>query len=317
MVILLVDAKLRRIDKSAAEHTNLSIGPCSRTNFDGQSGMIDGPPGSNWTDEQNDLIVADYFAMLAKELGGDGYVKSHHNDALQQMTGRQRGSIERKHMNISAVMERLELPRIKGYAPLPNFQAGLIDAVERHLSLKEFPQHSGIARPNEGLAETRTLWIGPPPQQSSDVNKSTPELERLVRKFDPAARDARNRTLGKNGEHLAFKNEIRRLETSDRSDLARKVEWTSQERGDGAGYDIASFEIDGRPKLIEVKTTNGSALTPFYMSENERSFSEERLDAFTLLRLYNFTESPMAFELRPPLGNVLAMSPINYRASLL
>jgi Domain of unknown function (DUF3883) len=279
--------------------------------------MIEGQPGSNWTDEQNDLIVADYFAMLAKELEGESYVKSHHNDTLQKMAGRQRGSIERKHMNISAVMERLELPRIRGYAPLPNFQAGLIGAVERHLSSKEIPQHSGIARPNEILSDTRTLWIGPPPQPLAELNKSTPELERLVRKFDPAARDARNRTLGKDGEHLAFENEIRILETGDRSDLARKVEWTSQERGDGAGYDIASFEIDGRPKLIEVKTTNGSALTPFYMSENERSFSEERPEAFTLLRLYNFNETPMAFELRPPLGSVLAMNPISYRASLL
>jgi hypothetical protein len=122
--------------------------------------MIEGQPGSNWTDEQNDLIVADYFAMLAKELEGESYVKSHHNDTLQKMAGRQRGSIERKHMNISAVMERLELPRIRGYAPLPNFQAGLIGAVERHLSSKEIPQHSGIARPNEILSDTRTLWIG-------------------------------------------------------------------------------------------------------------------------------------------------------------
>lgn len=279
--------------------------------------MIEGQAGSNWTDEQNDLIVADYFAMLAKELAGESYVKSHHNDTLQKMTGRQRGSIERKHMNVSAVMERLGLPRIRGYAPLPNYQAGLLGAVERHLSAKDLPRHSSIARPKELLSETRTLWIGPPPQPLAELNKSTPELERLVRKFDPAARDARNRSLGKDGEHLAFENEIRRLETGDRGDLARKVEWTSQERGDGAGYDIASFEIDGRPKLIEVKTTNGSALTPFYMSENERSFSEERPEAFTLLRLYNFAETPMAFELRPPLGSVLAMNPISYRASLL
>lgn len=32
--------------------------------------MSEGEPGSNWTDEQNDLIVADYFAMLGDEIAG-------------------------------------------------------------------------------------------------------------------------------------------------------------------------------------------------------------------------------------------------------
>jgi hypothetical protein len=31
----------------------------------------------------------------------------------------------------------------------------------------------------------------------------------------------------------------------------------SQEGGDGAGYDIASFAPDRRSRLVEVKTTNG------------------------------------------------------------
>jgi Domain of unknown function (DUF3883) len=279
--------------------------------------MIEGQQGSDWTDGQNDLIVADYFSMLASELAGLGYVKSHHNNALQTLIGRSRGSIERKHMNISAVLERLGLPRIKGYAPLPNFQAGLINAVERHLSMRELPQFANSVGANNTLSERRTLWIGAPPNTSATIENLTPELERLVRKFDPAARDERNRALGKEGEELVLESEIRRLEYCDRSDLARKVEWTSQVHGDGAGYDIASFDADGKPRLIEVKTTNGPALTPFYLSENERAFSEDRPDAFALLRLYNFADNPMAFELRPPLSAVLALNPTNYRASLM
>jgi hypothetical protein len=279
--------------------------------------MIEGQPGSNWTDEQNDLIVADYFAMLADELAGLNYVKSRHNDALQKFTGRNRGSIERKHMNLSAIMERLGLPRIKGYVPYPNFQAGLVFAVERYLSVQASPQAQIVTNLGDKVFEERSLWIGPPPTLSPEQGKTTPELERLVRKFDPAARDARNRSLGKSGEQLVFEHEIRRLEVGKRADLAKKIEWASQVHGDGAGYDIASFEFDGRPKLIEVKTTNGPAITPFYLSENERTFSDERADAFSLIRLYNFSASPMAFELRPPLSAVLALSPTNYRASIL
>lgn len=86
-------------------------------------------------------------------------------------------------------------------------------------------------------------------------------------------------------------------------------------RGDGAGYDIRSFEPDGRDRLIEVKTTNGAALTPFFMSENERAFSEERPDVYRLFRLYSFAQQPSAFELAPPLHQWLTLSPTNYRAS--
>ena len=49
-------------------------------------------------------------------------------------------------------------------------------------------------------------------------------------------------------------------------DLARKVEWTSQERGDGAGYDIRSFSAAGDERLIEVKATRGGPTTDFFVT---------------------------------------------------
>jgi hypothetical protein len=166
------------------------------------------------------------------------------------------------------------------------------------------------------LAES-ALWIGPPPAASPDDHKETDRLRQLVRKFDPAERDARNRKLGKQGEELVFMHEQQRLRSAGCVDLAMKVEWTSEVRGDGAGYDIRSFDLQGRERLIEVKTTNGPAKTPFFLSENERAFSEERSDAFRLLRLYSFVEKPSAFELRPPLAERLALNPTSYRASLI
>jgi hypothetical protein len=47
--------------------------------------------------------------------------------------------------------------------------------------------------------------------------------------------------------------------------LARKVRWVAAEDGDGAGYDVLSFDQAGRERLLEVKTTNGSARTPFFL----------------------------------------------------
>lgn len=255
--------------------------------------------------------------MLADELAGRSHNKGQHNEALQALIPRSRKSIEFKHCNISAVLERLGLPYIRGYRPLAHFQNALIDGVERYLASKGAPIFQFTAAVPETVAESPTLWIGPPPEVSPKEHSEPERLRQLVRKFDPAERDARNRKLGKQGEELVLIYEQQRLRLADRGDLARNVEWTSEVRGDGAGYDIRSFELDGRERLIEVKTTNGPAKTPFFLSENERCVSEERQDAFTLLRLYSFVEKPSAFELRAPLSDRLVLNPLSYRASLI
>jgi hypothetical protein len=61
----------------------------------------------DWSDEQNDAIVADYFAMLADDISRQPYSKAEHNRNLQATIGRPRGSIEYKHQNISAVSLKL------------------------------------------------------------------------------------------------------------------------------------------------------------------------------------------------------------------
>jgi hypothetical protein len=172
------------------------------------------------------------------------------------------------------------------------------------------------SREHMAVAEASSLWIGPAPTLQRDEGAETePEsIRRLVRKFDPATRDARNRQLGKSGEQLIFNHERQRLIAAGRNDLAKRVRWTSREDGDGAGYDIYSFEPTGEERLIEVKTTIGHALTPFFLSENERSVSEERRDAFRLMRVYDFARRPSAFEIVPPLTDWVRLSPTVHRA---
>src|SRR5690606_16675155 len=153
--------------------------------------MSDDDRGTPTSDAEVDLIVADYFSMLVQELAGAPYNKAQHNRALQQHTGRKPGSIERKHQNISAVLKRLGLPWINGYKPLANFQAALIDGIGRYLALKGEPVIGVASAPPDKVFQPAELWIGPPPAPSSDDLKTTDAVRRLVRKFDPAARDAR------------------------------------------------------------------------------------------------------------------------------
>ena len=202
-----------------------------------------------WTDQENDLIVADYFAMLADDVSGRPYNKAEHRRGLLPLlNGRSEGSVEFKHQNISAVLKGLGEDWIPGYKPAFNFQMTLVDAVARWLALNPawFGRHSGTGAPT-GLAEARPIWIGPPPTLS---NQPPPqELEQMLhiaRKFDVAARDERNRALGRAGEERVLAHERAALKSAGRDDLAHKVRWVSEEDGDGAGYDIASFATDVR-----------------------------------------------------------------------
>lgn len=267
--------------------------------------------GTIWSDEELDLIVADHFAMLAAELAGEPYVKAQHAARLMADTGRTHRSVEFKHMNISAVLEEIGQPTIRGYKPKPNYQKAILDAIERRL-LREPPLWLPPA--HVLLAEASVPFLEPAPQLQPPKERPR-DLERLVRKFDAGERDFRNRQLGKAGEELVFHFERRRLEAEERPDLAQKVRWVAQEDGDGAGYDILSFERTGQERLIEVKTTLGGRTTPFYLTRNEHDLAEERTDAFRLMRLHSFAREPRMFELAPPLANSVRLSPHTFQAS--
>jgi hypothetical protein len=271
--------------------------------------------GKAWGDDELDAIVADYFAMLAAENAGEAYVKAHHSRALMEEIGRTHRSVEFKHMNISAVLRILGRPTIRGYKPKFNFQNAILDAIDRHLSANPGLLMQSPVSVVAGFAEPVSLFEEPPPAADFNAPPRPVRLERLIRKFDPTERDFRNRALGEAGEALIIDFERRRLAQAERRDLAAKIRWVSQEDGDGAGYDILSFDRTGRERLIEVKTTCGTRKTPFFLTSNERSFAEERPEAFRLYRVYEFGEAPRFFKLLPPLEHAIVLDPIAYRTS--
>ncbi|WP_245430825.1 DUF3883 domain-containing protein [Rhodoplanes roseus] len=166
-----------------------------------------------------------------------------------------------------------------------------------------------------GLREPAPLWIGPTPTlRDRPPPEELEQILHIARKFDVAGRDERNAALGKAGEERVLDHERASLATLGRHDLARRVRWVSQEDGDGAGYDIASFAPDGRPRLIEVKTTNGWERTPFHITRNELAVAEERRTEWCLLRLWNFSRDPRAFELRPPLDAHVSLTATSFEA---
>ncbi len=73
----------------------------------------------DWSDEQNDAIIADYFAMLTNDIIGPPYSKAERNRLLQAVINRPRASIEYKHQNINAVLMGLGEDWIPGSSSHP------------------------------------------------------------------------------------------------------------------------------------------------------------------------------------------------------
>jgi len=92
--------------------------------------------------------------------------------------------------------------------------------------------------------------------------------------------------VGKIGEEIVIKYEMKNLPKS----LKDKVTHASVEEGDGLGYDILSYDENGKDKYIEVKTTTGDWFKPFYATQHELERSIQERDSFYLYRLFNLDE---------------------------
>ena len=101
-------------------------------------------------------------------------------------------------------------------------------------------------------------------------------------------REERNAKLGKTGELLVIQYERKILEANGRKDLADAIVHVSEKEGDGAGYDIKSYKIDGTEKYIEVKTTRGDNKTPFFITFTELEFSKAYADKYCLYRVFEY-----------------------------
>jgi Domain of unknown function (DUF3883) len=280
--------------------------------------------GSDWSDGENDLIVADYFDMLVLDLAQHSFNKAErYRNLAPLLNERTPKSVEFKHQNISAVMRRLGEPRIQGLAPLSNYQRPLADAVLRRLEVQPSWQlPSEMSVPSSAghfnvVKEPAALTLSYPPTLSNaPAPVEPPFMAMIARKYDVAARDERNRDLGRAGEERVVRYESDLLKDSGRHDLAKQIVWTSKVEGDGAGYDIASFEPDGKPRLIEVKTTNGWERTPFHISRNELAVADQLRDHWCLVRLWDFARQPKASEIRPPLDAHVTLTPTSFLASI-
>ncbi len=262
--------------------------------------------------------------MLEAELSARKYSKVEHNRALQARIGRSAGSIEFKHQNISAVLINFRQPFIPGYLPRQNYQQLLERVVLEWLSghpdffrhLADGPILAPTLKPAIADATRPSdLVVAPPESAAGGEARMTDDWRVRFYNTDFVRRDAENRRLGRLGEEWVVDFERRRLhDEARRPDLAKRVEWIADTRGDGAGYDIASFDGDDSPRLIEVKTTGSGRQFPFLVTSNEVRVSEREASSYHLYRVFEFAKDPHMYVLHGALSKVCRLEPTQYRA---
>lgn len=256
--------------------------------------------------------------MLRLELAGVPYNKSRENEALRsKLNGRSKAAVEFKHQNISAVLMSLGWVPIAGYKPAQNYQKSLVEEVATQLlsddDLDRLSQRALKANDDTEFAL---------PALAPDV-VSTPSLvlevgdwlpRELGVKRDYLFLDAQNAKLGLAGELAAVAFERQRLAALGREDLAQRVEHVAQTRGDGLGYDVLSFESNGRKRYVEVKTTRHARETPFFVSAAELSASAYFGEEYIVHRYFRFPQKPGLYFLQGSLSANCSLQPTAYRA---
>lgn len=156
------------------------------------------------------------------------------------------------------------------------------------------------------------------PVSKEKINGVPTNQFKSIKQTDYSARDSRNRKLGLLGEELVLAYEVNQLLNISRKDLADKVKHVAKEEGDGAGYDVLSYDESGNKKFIEVKTTKGDKTSQFYVSVNEVNFSTVNANSYYLYRLYNYDEKINTsdfFVLKGSLLDLVKLKPISFKAS--
>lgn len=258
--------------------------------------------------------------MLRLEYAGQSYSKTAFRLALlKQLDARNEASIEMKHRNISMVMMELGFLPIRGYKPLPNYQAALVDEVLLQVSGDPVLDAAAAAAVELSAElppsiELVDVLVDPPPP-TRRIEDPAIQSRFVPHRRDYVEREARNRKLGLAGELFVVEYESKRLHSLGKKKLADRVEHVSRTQGDGLGYDVLSFEESGRVIFLEVKTTSNSAMTPFFISAGEVRFSRENPEEFRLARVFDFRDKPRMYMVPGAVEAGFTLNPATYRAS--
>ena len=145
------------------------------------------------------------------------------------------------------------------------------------------------------------------PRLSNPNNNSKPDYEKINRL---------NKKLGDRGEKVVLDFEKERLKKTIYKDQVERVSLIS----DSLGYDILSFEEDGKERYIEVKATSSKVGDAnFFLTINELKTAQEKENYYIYLVYDIFSREPKIWIIDNPFNpeNInINIEPINFKVSI-
>jgi len=276
-------------------------------------------PGSGWSWIECEAIVSDYFEMLTMELSGRPFNKAEHNRKLREsLDGRSRGAVEQKHMNISAILRDMGYATIDGYKPLSNYQREILPdivgaqiATTGEFSGVEKPQFDEVKHFGNMLARLQDA----PERTEPRTNLQLERASYQPRKTNFVEQQEINSKTGFSGEQFILSYEKARLGFAGKDSLVAKIEQVSLS-DDSLGFDIKSYEENGKDRFIEVKTTKlTSRHIPFFVTQNELQVSQRLASQYHLYRVYNLTHDPHFFIRSGAIDDNFTLKASSYKAT--
>lgn len=173
--------------------------------------------------------------------------------------------------------------------------------------------------PNEQTSEEEPLTITTEIIASDSLKlkpQSTPSFKGI--RDNNFFESADKKVLGNLGEEFVMLYERQQLIDKGKPKLAKKIRHISVEEGDGTGFDILSFEPNGKKKFIEVKTTTGDFKQQFFISQTELARSIQEKEQYYLYRVYNFDRETNSGKIKVIQGDLsnICQVPTNYSVKL-
>jgi hypothetical protein len=173
--------------------------------------------------------------------------------------------------------------------------------------------NSIAAKPNHELPLTQTSL-----KHARDLRIKLDQADFTPRTINFIQNDIENKRIGDLGEIWVLKHERDYLIRHSKNNLAENIKHVSKDLGDGLGFDILSYDLDGSVKFIEVKTTKGKANSTFFVSRNELEKSKIEKDKYFLYRVFEFNENTQQGKILEIQGELTTLCeiPLNYKVTL-
>ncbi len=150
-----------------------------------------------------------------------------------------------------------------------------------------------------------------------ESDKGKTSKTRQIKKIDFEEENRRKRILGFRGEKIVEKHERDILIKNGKSNLAERVNIASIE-DDSLGYDILSYDFNGRKKYIEVKSTmrSPSSQIQFNISYNQIEVAKQLENYYIYVVFEAKTNKPKIWPIFNPFkdkNSKIILKPVSYK----